>query len=64
MKESVEFEASSEVFTETLISLIENKSVIVNKFRNRECISHYIYYHIYHINSSKKEMQITNWKQI
>ena len=39
MKESVEFEISSDVFTETLNSLIENESVIVNTFRNRECIS-------------------------
>ena len=30
---------SSEVFTETLNSLIENESVIVNIFRNRGCIS-------------------------
>ena len=39
MKESVEFEISSDVFTETLNSLIENESVTVNTFRNRECIS-------------------------
>ena len=39
MKEPVEFEISSDVFTETLNSLIENESVIVNTFRNRECIS-------------------------
>ena len=39
VKESVEFKISSEVFTETLNSLIKNESVIVNKFRNRECIS-------------------------
>ena len=39
VKESVEFEISSEVFTETLNSLFENESVIVNTFRNRECIS-------------------------
>ena len=39
MKESVEFKVSSEVFTETLNSLIENESVVVNTFRNRECIS-------------------------
>ena len=39
MKESVEFEISSDVFTETLNSLIEIKSVIVSTFRNRECIS-------------------------
>ena len=39
VKESVEFEISSEVFTETLNSFIENESVIVNTFRNRECIS-------------------------
>ena len=37
--ESVEFEISSDVFTETLNYLIENESVIVNTFRNRECIS-------------------------
>ena len=39
MKESVEFKISSDVFTETLNYLIENESVIVNTFRNRECIS-------------------------
>ena len=39
MKESVEFEISSDVFTETLNSLIENESDIVNTFKNRECIS-------------------------
>ena len=39
VEESVEFEISSDVFTETLNSLIENESVIVNTFRNRECIS-------------------------
>ena len=39
MEKSVEFEVSSDDFTETLNSLIENESVIVNKFRNRECIS-------------------------
>ena len=39
VKESVEFEISSDVFTETLNSLIENESVIVNTFRNCECIS-------------------------
>ena len=39
LKESVEFEISSEVFTEIVNSLIENKSVTVNTFRNRECIS-------------------------
>ena len=39
VKESVEFEISSDVFTETLNYLIENESVIVNTFRNRECIS-------------------------
>ena len=39
VKESVEFKISSEVFTETLNSLIKIESVIVNKFRNRECIS-------------------------
>ena len=39
MKESVEFEISSDVFTETLNSLIENESVIVSTLTNRECIS-------------------------
>ena len=39
MEKSVEFEVSSDDFTETLNSLIENESVTVNKFRNRECIS-------------------------
>ena len=39
MKESIELEKSSDVFTETLNSLIENESVIVSTFRNRECIS-------------------------
>ena len=39
VKESVEFKRSSEVFTETLNSLIENKSAIVNTFWNHECIS-------------------------
>ena len=39
VKESVEFEISSDVFTQTLNSLIENESVIVNTFRNCECIS-------------------------
>ena len=39
MKEYVEFEISSDVFTETLNTLIENESVIDNIFRNRECIS-------------------------
>ena len=39
MKESVEFEISSEVFIETLNSLIENESVLVNTFRNRQYIS-------------------------
>ena len=39
VKESVEFEISSNVFTETLNSLIENESVIVITFKNRECIS-------------------------
>ena len=38
VKESLEFEISSDIFTETLNSLIENESVIVNTFRNRECI--------------------------
>ena len=39
MKESVEFEIFSDVFTETLNSLIENESVIVGTLTNRECIS-------------------------
>ena len=39
VKKSIEFKISSEVFTETLYYLIENKSVIVNTFRNRECLS-------------------------
>ena len=39
VKESVDFEISSNVFTETLNSLTKNESVIVNTFRNRECIS-------------------------
>ena len=34
VKESVEFEISSEVFTEIINYLIEKKSVIVNTFRN------------------------------
>ena len=38
VKESVEFEISSDVFTETLNSLTEDESVTVNTFRNRECI--------------------------
>ena len=36
VKESIELEKSSDVFTETLNSLIENESVIVSTFRNRE----------------------------
>ena len=39
MKESVEFEISSDVFSETLDFLIKNESVMVSTFRNRECIS-------------------------
>ena len=39
MKESAEFKISSEVFPETLNSLIQNKSVIVTTFRNREFTS-------------------------
>ena len=39
MKESVEFEISSDVFTATLNSLIENEPVIINTFSSRECIS-------------------------
>ena len=38
VKESVEFEISSEVFTETLNSLSESESVIVNTFKIREFI--------------------------
>ena len=38
-QESVEFKISSELFSETLNSLIENESVTDNAFRNRECIS-------------------------
>ena len=34
VKEFVKFGISSEVFTDTLNSLIENESVIVNTFRN------------------------------
>ena len=39
VKESVKFEISSNAFTEASNCLIENESVIVNTFRNRECIS-------------------------
>ena len=39
VKESAEYEISSDVFTETLNSLIENQSLIVNTFRNRKYIS-------------------------
>ena len=39
VKESVEFEISSEVFNATLNSCIENESVIDNALENRECIS-------------------------
>ena len=39
VKESIDFKISSNVFTETLNSLTKNESVIVNTFRNRECIS-------------------------
>ena len=39
MRESVEFEISSDVFSETLDFLIKNESVMVSTFRNRECIS-------------------------
>ena len=34
VKEFVKFGISSEIFTDTLNSLIENESVIVNTFRN------------------------------
>ena len=39
VKDPIEFKISSEVLTEKLNSLIENESVIINTFRNRECIS-------------------------
>ena len=39
MKETVEFEISSGVFTETLNSLTENESFIFSTFKNCECIS-------------------------
>ena len=39
VKESIEFGIFPDNFTEKLNSLIENESVIVNTFRNRECIS-------------------------
>ena len=39
LKESVETEISPESFHETLNLLVENGSVIINTFRNRECIS-------------------------
>ena len=39
VKESVEFEISSDDFTETLNSLMENESFIVNTFKNRVCMS-------------------------
>ena len=39
VKESVEFEISLGVFTETLNSLIGKESVVVNTFRNRDCAS-------------------------
>ena len=39
VKESVEFEISLGVFTETLNSLIGKESVIVNTFLNRDCAS-------------------------
>ena len=39
VKESVEYEISSDLFTETLNSLIKNQSLIVNTFRNRKYIS-------------------------
>ena len=39
VKEPVEFEIYSDVFTETLNSLIENEPVTINTFRSRECIS-------------------------
>ena len=38
LKASVDFKISSDVFTGKLNSLIENESVIVNTFRNREYI--------------------------
>ena len=39
VKESVEFEISLGVFTETLNSLIGKEAVVVNTFRNRDCAS-------------------------
>ena len=39
VKKSVEFEIFSDVFIEILHSLVENESVIVNTFRNRQFIS-------------------------
>ena len=39
VKESIEFGIFPDNFTKKLNSLIENESVIVNTFRNRECIS-------------------------
>ena len=39
MRQSVEFKISSDVFTETLSSLIENELVIDNTLRNGEYIS-------------------------
>ena len=49
VKESVEFEISSEVFTEIINYLIEKKSVIVNTFRN-------------HISLPKGIFRKFNWK--
>ena len=39
VNESIECKISSEAFNEILNSLIENESVIINSFQNRECIS-------------------------
>ena len=39
VNESIEYKISSEAFNEILNSLIENESVIINSFQNRECIS-------------------------
>ena len=39
LNESIESKISSEAFNEILNALIENESVIINSFQNRECIS-------------------------
>ena len=38
VNESIACNISSEAFNEILHSLIENESVIINSFQNRECI--------------------------